>query len=461
MLFHKFRRSLSLSPALRKISTLTKVSTAIGLAAAFTLLPTVVSSQALAADELSGPRALSKAFRDAAKVAIPSVVTVVAYGQQSGAENSDPSQPDNPLQPMPRDRSGNRGNGMRATGLGSGVVLSSEGTVVTNNHVVESAEKVIVRLQDGRELTATEVHGDPDNDLATLRLDIGDVELQPMELGNSDQMEIGDWVLAIGSPFRLEATVSAGIISAKGRTIDRIRRGSLLQTDAAINPGNSGGALVDLDGRLVGINTAIATRNGSYQGIGFAIPISQVRWVAEELLAHGRVRRAAMGIRLAELNASVARKVNLPVGLGVLVYEVINNSAAAQAGIQPLDVILEFAGQRVREPVELQNVVERMPIGSTQPVKIYRKGEELDLNVVLAPLDDPTDVLRQEPHLEKGKADQEKPAKGDEEAAKKEAKQPAKDKPSPAVDEAPAEEKTEAPAKEEAAAETAEAASAE
>lgn len=461
MLFHKFRRSLSLSPALRKISTLTKVSTAIGLAAAFTLLPTVVSSQALAADELSGPRALSKAFRDAAKVAIPSVVTVVAYGQQSGAENSDPSQPDNPLQPMPRDRSGNQGNGMRATGLGSGVVLSSEGTVVTNNHVVESAEKVIVRLQDGRELTATEVHGDPDNDLATLRLDIGDVELQPMELGDSDQMEIGDWVLAIGSPFRLEATVSAGIISAKGRTIDRIRRGSLLQTDAAINPGNSGGALVDLDGRLVGINTAIATRNGSYQGIGFAIPISQVRWVAEELLAHGRVRRAAMGIRLAELNASVARKVNLPVGLGVLVYEVINNSAAAQAGIQPLDVILEFAGQRVREPVELQNVVERMPIGSTQPVKIYRKGEELELNVVLAPLDDPTDVLRQEPDLEKGKADQEKPAKGDEEAAKEEAKQPAKDKPSPAVDEAPAEEKTDAPAKEETPAESAEAVSAE
>ncbi|QEG38545.1 S1C family serine protease [Roseimaritima ulvae] len=345
------------------------------------------------ADEvLTGPKALSQAFREAAKLATPAVVTVVAYGQSSDAATPEGFKPPSPLEPMPGNRSDNGGDSLKATGLGSGVVLSKEGTVVTNNHVIAGAEKVIVRLQDGRELTASEVHGDADNDIAMLRLEVGDVELHPMEIGDSDALEIGDWVLAIGSPFRLEATVSAGIISAKGRTLDRIRRGSLLQTDAAINPGNSGGALVDLDGRLIGINTAIATRNGSYQGIGFAIPISQAQWVADELLHHGRVRRAALGIRLADLNASVAGKLDLPVGLGVLVYQVINDSAADQAGIEPLDVILEFAGTRVKEPIELQNAVERMPIGSTQKVKVYRKGEELDLEVVLAPLDDPTEV---------------------------------------------------------------------
>ncbi len=348
-----------------------------------------------AAEELTGPKALSRAFREAAKLATPAVVTVVAYGR--GEDSADSSKPEgfvppSPLEPMPGNRPDSEGDSLQATGLGSGVVLSKDGTVVTNNHVIAGAEKVIVRLQDGRELTATEVHGDADNDIAMLRLEIGDVELQPMEIGDSDALEIGDWVLAIGSPFRLEATVSAGIISAKGRTLDRIRRGSLLQTDAAINPGNSGGALVDLDGRLIGINTAIATRNGSYQGIGFAIPISQARWVADELLHHGRVRRAALGIRLADLNASVAGKLKLPVGLGVLVYQVINDSAADQAGIEPLDVILEFAGTRVKEPIELQNAVERMPIGSTQSVKVYRKGEEIELEVVLAPLDDPTAV---------------------------------------------------------------------
>lgn len=352
----------------------------------------VPAGSARADDVLTGPKALSKAFREAAKLATPAVVTVVAYGQSADPAKPEGFESPSPLEPMPGNRPDNEGDSLKATGLGSGVVLSKDGTVVTNNHVIAGAEKVIVRLQDGRELTASEVHGDADNDIAMLRLEVGDVELQPMEIGDSDALEIGDWVLAIGSPFRLEATVSAGIISAKGRTLDRIRRGSLLQTDAAINPGNSGGALVDLDGRLIGINTAIATRNGSYQGIGFAIPISQAQWVADELLHHGRVRRAALGIRLADLNASVAGKLNLPVGLGVLVYQVINDSAADQAGIEPLDVILEFAGTRVKEPIELQNAVERMPIGSTQAVRVYRKGEEIDLEVVLAPLDDPTNV---------------------------------------------------------------------
>ncbi len=334
-----------------------------------------------------GPRALSEAFRKAAKVATPSVVTVIAYGQSEASEETA-----SPLEPMPRDRTDSGRDSLSATGLGSGVVITEGGIVVTNHHVVAGAAKVIVRLQDGRELETTDIDSDPDSDIATLRLNPAGVELEAATLGDSSLIEIGDWVLAIGSPFRLEATVSAGIISAKDRSLNRIRRGRLLQTDAAINPGNSGGALVDLDGHIVGINTAIATRNGSYQGIGFAIPIAQAQWVANELIDHGRVRRAALGIRLVELNAGVAAKMDLPVGLGVLAYQVIDDSAADLAGIEPLDVILEFAHQRVRKPSDLQELVERMPIGSTQQVKVSRQGEEIELQVVLAPLDDPTEV---------------------------------------------------------------------
>lgn len=352
------------------------------------------SSQA--GDDLkAGPRALSQAFREAAKVATPSVVTVIAYGrpdedQRQLAENRRQLEGLSPHDSMPRDRSGSEAGGLSATGLGSGVVIGSEGVVLTNHHVIAGAKKVVVRLQDGREFETSDITSDPDSDIATLRLNVEGIELHPATLGDSNRIEIGDWVLAIGSPFQLEATVSAGIISAKDRSLNRIRRGRLLQTDAAINPGNSGGALVNLDGHVVGINTAIASRNGSYQGIGFAIPIVQARWVANELIDHGRVRRAALGIRLVNLNAGVAEKMNLPVGLGVLAYQVIDESAADVAGIKPLDVITEFADQRVRKPSDLQELVERLPIGSKQKVKISRRGEELELQVTLAPLDDPT-----------------------------------------------------------------------
>ncbi len=194
-------------------------------------------------------------------------------------------------------------------------------------------------------------------------------------MGDSDALEIGDWVLAIGSPFRLEATVSAGIISAKDRALRRINRGRLIQTDAAINPGNSGGPLIDLDGQVIAISTAIATRNGGYQGVGFAIPINQAKWIAQELAEHARVRRAAIGIRMAELNPKIASKFNLPAGMGVLAYQVIEDSAADRAGVKPLDVIQEFAGETVREPASLQEVIERLPVGSTQEMKVYRKGK--------------------------------------------------------------------------------------
>ena len=357
-----------------------------------------------------GPKALSLAFRSAAKEATPSVVTILVYGSGEQAEtNQDKTEADKPSQKEtdePQDESGeqdlpvepvpspletNDGRQLEIMGIGSGVIISADGRVITNNHVVANAKKVMVQLADQTEFEAFEIHGDVDSDVATFRIKPID-PIIPATLGNSDNLEIGDWVLAIGSPFKLEATVSAGIISAKNRAIARISRGRLLQTDAAINPGNSGGPLVDLDGDVVAISTAIATRNGGYQGIGFAIPINQAKWIADELAEHSKVRRAAIGIRLAELNKKIAQKLNLPVDLGVVVYQVIEGSAAAKAGLQPLDVITEFAGDPIKRASDLQETVERLPIGSTQSVKVVRAGETIELQVQLAPIEDPTDV---------------------------------------------------------------------
>jgi serine protease Do len=347
-------------------------------------------------DVQAGPRALSRAFRAAARKATPSVVTVLSYGQQlvprgpqPALDQEEPPQQGSEQAEEPRPASPPDADAKQLTGLGSGVIVSADGRVITNNHVIAGAKRVVVQLPDQTEIEATEVRGDPDSDVATLLIALPEA-FQCADLGNSDALEIGDWVLTIGSPFRLEATVSAGIISAKNRSLPRINRGRLIQTDAAINPGNSGGPMIDLDGRVVAISTAIATRNGGYQGIGFAIPINQAKWIAEELANHGHVRRAAIGIRMAELNAKIARKFNLPTGLGVLAYQIIENSAAQRAGIQPLDVILEFAGELVRDPGGLQQAVERQPVGSVQEVKILRKGEELIVKVELATVEDPT-----------------------------------------------------------------------
>ncbi len=329
----------------------------------------------------AGPRALSRAFRLAARKATPSVVTVYTYGQNVNQPAANPGAPRAKASP-PDEK--------RLTGLGSGVIVDESGMIITNNHVITGAKRVKVQLLDESEYEAVQVLGDPQSDVAMLKIE-GDEPFACVGIGDSDALEIGDWVLAIGSPFKLEATVSAGIISAKNRRLERIRRGRLLQTDAAINPGNSGGPLIDLDGNVIAINTAIATRTTGYQGVGFAIPINQAKWIADELANHGRVRRAAMGTTLVELKPRVAKQFNLEPHLGVLVYQIIEGSVADRAGFKQLDVILEFAGQRVHSSNSLQEVIERKPIGSIQEVKVLRAGEEIMLKVELAPLDDPID----------------------------------------------------------------------
>lgn len=335
----------------------------------------------------AGPRSLSRAFRAAASKATPSVVTVLSYGQQSVLQRMSEQQAaeDGSAKPQLSGKAAEE----TLTGIGSGVIVSASGMVITNNHVITGAKRVMIRLSDETEIEATDVRGDPDSDVATLRVN-RDAGFVGAGLADSELLEIGDWVLAIGSPFRLEATVSAGIISAKNRSLRRIKRGRLIQTDAAINPGNSGGPLIDLDGNVVAISTAIATRNGGYQGIGFAIPINSAKWIADELAGYGEVRRAAIGTRNAELNPKIAAKFSLTPWMGVLVYQVIENSVAQRAGLKPLDVIVEFAGERVRDPASLQEAIERKLIGSLQELKVFRNGEEVTLNIELAAALDPT-----------------------------------------------------------------------
>jgi serine protease Do len=262
--------------------------------------------------------------------------------------------------------------------------------VLTNNHVVAGADEVIVRLQDGSEITATEIRTDPLSDVAIVRF-TPDSKLTAANFGDSSRLEIGDWVIAIGSPFELEATVSAGIISAKGRGISRIPRGRLIQTDAAINPGNSGGPLVSLDGHIVGINTAIATNNGGYQGVGFAIPANQAKWISEELLEHGAVRRAWLGIKIGELDADAARRLKLKARSGVRVVDIFRESPAEQGGLMNDDVIIKFGEVSVRSPGDLQAAVEQQPIGSARKMIVMRNGDNVTLDVTLAALPEPAE----------------------------------------------------------------------
>jgi serine protease Do len=284
--------------------------------------------------------------------------------------------------------------------MGSGVIIDASGIVLTNNHVIEGEDEVVVRLGDGREFTATSVTTDPLSDLAIVRFKAPE-GLPAANLGDSDSLEIGDWVIAIGSPFELEATVSAGIISGKGRSIDQIQRGRLIQTDAAINPGNSGGPLVNLDGEVVGINTAIASNSGGYQGVGFAIPSNRAKWVIRQLIKHGRVRRAYLGIRIEDVSVNVARERGVPVRGGVHVTDVMAKSPAADAGVQINDVITSIAGEPVRNSRELQEAVEQKDIDSMQPVVVMRAGKQVALSVVLkalpAELDRPTEPMDETP----------------------------------------------------------------
>ncbi|MFM7332464.1 MAG: S1C family serine protease [Brachymonas sp.] len=273
-------------------------------------------------------------------------------------------------------------------GLGSGVIVSPSGFILTNNHVVEGADEIEVTLNDGRKAKAKIIGTDPETDLAVLKIDLPNLPV--IVLGNADSMQVGDQVLAIGNPFGLGQTVSAGIVSALGRNQLGINTfENFIQTDAAINPGNSGGALVDVSGNLLGINTAIYSRSGGNMGIGFAIPVSTARMVMDGLVKDGQVTRGWIGVEPQELTQELAETFNLKSSggnlQGVIITGVLQNGPAAKAGIQPGDVITQVAGKPVANVPELLANVAALKPGNSSKFSVRRADKSMELDVTPAP----------------------------------------------------------------------------
>jgi serine protease Do len=279
-------------------------------------------------------------------------------------------------------------------GSGSGIIISQDGYILTNNHVVENASKVSVGLSDKRQFDATVVGTDPLTDLAVVKIEASN--LPAAFLGNSDNLKVGQWVMAIGNPLSLSSTVTAGIVSAIGRGQLGLIRDSygvenFIQTDAAINPGNSGGALVDLSGSVIGINSAIAAGGtGTYIGYGFAIPINLAKAVAQDLIAHGKVSRGYIGINIGEVDNAIAKSLGMDKPKGIIIQGIVEDGAASKADLKAGDIILEIDGREVNKPNELQSYVASLTAGTKVQLKIFRDGDTLERSVTLKARDEDT-----------------------------------------------------------------------
>jgi Do/DeqQ family serine protease len=335
--------------------------------------------------EMPEPAALNKLFRDVAGRVTPAVVFIQVRTEAPGAPEDGYHEFEDDMRRFFR-------NPFPRQSVGSGVLISTEGHIVTNNHVVERASEIQVTLADKRQFPAEVVGTDASTDLAVIKVDTEET-LPSIRLGNSDSVRVGDWVIAVGNPFRLTSTVTAGIVSALGRQVniieDAFRIEDFIQTDAAINPGNSGGALVNMRGELVGINTAIATESGSYEGYGFAVPTNLMERVAQDLIAYGEVRRGFLGISIQEVNADMADEMGLGSIRGVYVGNVRDGGAADRSGMASGDVVLRMAGEKVDAPNELQSTVARFRPGDVLQVTVWRDGAERTLRVRLMGRDAP------------------------------------------------------------------------
>lgn len=276
------------------------------------------------------------------------------------------------------------------TGSGSGVILDDQGYIVTNNHVVDGAEKVKVTLNDKRVYDARIVGTDPSTDLALLKIEADN--LSPIVIGNSDELKVGEWVLAVGNPFNLTSTVTAGIVSAKGRNINilsgRMKIESFIQTDAAVNPGNSGGALVNLKGELVGINSAIASQTGSFSGYAFAIPVSIMSKVVSDLKNYGSVQRAILGIVITDITDEFAKSENLHRLDGVYVVQVGQDGGAKDAGMQNGDIVIAVDDAKINSIAELQDKLARFSPGDMVKITVDRQGSIVSMMVKLRSTDE-------------------------------------------------------------------------
>ncbi len=324
---------------------------------------------------LANPMALSETFRNVATLVKPAVVFI----------RVDMAVDESQRRWLPSFRSPRQS-------VGSGVIITEDGYIVTNNHVVDNAEEIWVTLDDKRHFPAEVVGTDASTDLAVIRV-ITDERLPSTRLGDSDEVAVGDWVIAIGNPFRLTSTVTAGIVSALGRQVNIIEGDfsieDFIQTDAAINPGNSGGALVNMRGELIGINTAIATESGSYEGYGFAVPTNLMDRVAKDLIAYGEVRRGFLGVEILDVNAEMARELGLARIGGVLLTVVHPGTFAHEAGLKQGDVVLSINGRRVDATNELQRTVARFSPGDLLEVDVWRDQAVRRFQVRLLGRDDP------------------------------------------------------------------------
>ncbi|MDR0521448.1 MAG: trypsin-like peptidase domain-containing protein [Planctomycetaceae bacterium] len=344
--------------------------------------PFVFAEEAAApvsAQSLAKAAELSAAFRSASAKVLPATVKIISHLQTSedrkAMEIQIPA-----LKPPP-------GRRYPGDSTGTGVLISSKGLIVTNNHVIANAREIEAELYDGQHFFAKKYRHDPSTDLAVIWLDVPEKEELPFAaFGDSDQMEIGDWVLAIGNPFELDSSVSAGIISAKGRSLRKVQRTELLQTDAAINPGNSGGPLINLRGEIIGINTAIASRSGGNEGIGFALPSNNVQWITEQLIKKDKVVRAWLGVETKPVTPADAKRLGLKQNTGLMVEYVLPNSPAVQTGLKPDDVIQTFDGQPVNAVYQLQRLSERAEIGKEHEIIFFREGKKYKTSAAMKPL---------------------------------------------------------------------------
>jgi len=325
-------------------------------------------------------------FADLAEELMPSVVNISTTQTVVTKTNPFPNfqfPPGSPFEDMfkefgtPQER--------KASALGSGFIIDKDGTVVTNNHVIKDADDILVRVNGDKEYKAKIIGTDPLSDIAVLKIDSDD-KFKPVKFGNSDLARIGDWVIAIGNPFGLGGTVTSGIISARNRSIGLSRYEDFIQTDASINQGNSGGPLFNMDGDVVGVNTAILSQGGSI-GIGFAIPSNNAKQVVDQLIKYGETKRGWLGLRIQDVTKEIAEVEKLDKPRGALVASVAENSPSAKAGVKAGDIILEFNGEKINQMKELPMIVARTEVGKKVAVKIWRDKKEIVKIVTLGRLE--------------------------------------------------------------------------
>ena len=348
-----------------------------------TILVTLLLTVSYSVNSIS--KEIPASFADLAERLMPSVVNISTTTIVTTQSNPFPFQfpPGSPFEDMfkefgaPQER--------KSAALGSGFIIDEKGIVVTNNHVIQDAEDIIVRLNDEKEFKAKVIGADPLSDIALLQLDSKE-KFKPVKFGNSDNARIGDWVIAIGNPFGFGGTVTSGIISARNRSLGLSRYEDYIQTDASINSGNSGGPLFDMSGDVIGINTAILGRSGSI-GIGFSIPSNSAKIVIDQLIEFGETKRGWLGVRIQDVTKEIAEVENLDEPRGALVASVAENSPSKKAGVKAGDIILEFDGKKIQEMKQLPAIVAKTKVGKKVEVKIWRNKKEIIKTIILGRLE--------------------------------------------------------------------------